>query len=92
MATVNEWLELDWPEEWSGVDWSGGGGKACTPVPCHQFEAGGLVVEPWIPTVDELRQAGGPIGQPDGSYYLLRDGEVTHVTAADPDYPAGWLP
>lgn len=53
--------------------------KTCVPIPCPDFEEVGLQIQPWIPTAEELRQAGASIMQPDGSYYSLRDGEVVHV-------------
>jgi 4-hydroxyphenylpyruvate dioxygenase-like putative hemolysin len=54
--------------------------KACTSVPCPGFENVAIEIQPWIPTVDELRQAGASIMQPDGTYYSLRNGKVVHVS------------
>jgi hypothetical protein len=53
--------------------------KTCTPVPCPNAEEASIQIQPWVPTVEELRQAGAAIMQPDGSHYSLRNGEVVHV-------------
>lgn len=56
--------------------------KACHSVPCPGFEeTAGFELLPWVPTVDELRQAGCAIAQPDGTFYSLRDGAVTHLAS-----------
>ncbi len=72
--------EHDWADDDSGV-------KPCAPIPCPSFTEARLDVLPWVPTVDELRLAGAAIGQPDGSYYLLRDGVRVHVNQGGSELP-----
>lgn len=54
--------------------------KTCGPVPCSDFQDEVfLSVEEWVPTLAEVRQAGAAIMQPDGSYYVEKDGRVVKV-------------
>lgn len=68
--------------------WSGGGnllplddasapGKPCHAVPCPPFGETQLEYDAtFVPTLEDLRQAGGPYAGPPGYYYTIRDDRV----------------
>lgn len=59
--------------------------KGCSqPIPCPAWEEVNLQIQPWVPTLADLRQAGAAIMQPDGSYYVERDGQVVRMPGPQP--------
>jgi len=53
--------------------------KPCEPVSCTPFVEVPLETLPWIPTVEELRQAGAAVMTDDGTFYVLRNEQVIHI-------------
>ena len=53
------------------------GGKPCFSVPCPPFGEAQLEYDAtFVPTLEDLRQAGGPYAGPPGYYYTIRDDRV----------------
>lgn len=51
--------------------------KPCFAVPCLSLEDASIVQDTtFVPTLEDVRQAGGPWAGPPGYYYTERDGRV----------------
>ena len=57
-------------------------GKPCASVPCPSFTEGSIVHDDtFVPTLEDVRQAGGPWAGPGDRFYVERGGRVVLLTA-----------